>query len=237
MLLTHVEKMIKKRRELLAAYVTIGKRSWRRVYPESFFMSNDYTNNRELEYIQLIYQIFISAIDSHRKTLIEDEINLMYMDIENKTALGNFSEVVLTAIQGRLDLKKQVIGQIKTQAEDIESRFPEIAQSPLNIKFRLESTVYLVRLLAYGLFSNNDILLERVAEVFDIAKLQEATKPKDKKGLDESLRFLYKGLIQKNENGRQGSRHAAKQTLQMLKEWYPDNDYVLTCIDKIGQYL
>lgn len=221
----------------MAAYASLGNRLWRRVLPESFFLSNEFAGSQELEYIRSIYQIFISVIDSHRKALIEDEINLMYMDIENKSALGKFSEAVLTAVQGRLDLKRPFIDQIKTQADSIESRFPDMAKSPLNIKFRLESTVYLVRLLAYGLFSTNDIVLERVAEVFDIARLQEATKPRDKKGLDETLRFLYKGLIQKNERGRQGSRHAAKQTLLKLKDWYPENDYVLFCIDKIWHYL
>lgn len=237
MLSSHVEKMIKKRRELLAAYVTKDRVTWRRAHPESFYLFNDFVDPQELEFIKSIYDVFIAIIDAYRKRLIEDEINLMYMDMENKAALGKFSEAALSAIQGRLDLKKQKIDDIKALLIGIEMKFPNIIQSPPNIKFRLESTVYLVRLLAYGLFSNNDIVLERVSEVFDVAKLQEATKPKDRIELDETLKFLYKGLIQKNDSGRQGNRQAAKQTLLTMEKWYPNNEYVLNCIEKIRQYL
>lgn len=236
-MLSPSEKMIKKRRELLAAYVLTDTNSWHRIYPETFYEPDSFVNDQELKYIGSIYNIFLAAIDGHRQTLIEDEINLMYMEIESRSALGKFSEKVLSAIRGRLDLKKQTLQDIEALAMDVESKFPELTKKSLHIRFRLESTVYLVRLLAYGLFNDNDIVLERVAEVFDVAKLQSATKPKDKKNMDNTLRFLYRGLIQKNERGRQGSRHAAKQTLATLREWYPDNEYVIMCIEKIGKYV
>lgn len=229
--------MIKKRRELLAVYVPTDKGLWRRAYPEIFYEVNSFVNIQELEYINLIYDIFLAVIDGYRRPIIEDEINLIYMEIERMAALGKFSEEVLSAIQGRFRLRKQAIQKIGDLAVDIESKFPDLAQMPPNIRFRLESTIYIVRLLAYGLFSENEVVLERVAEVFDVARLQDATRPKDRKDLDETLRFLYRGLIQKQEKGRQGSRHAARQTLATLREWYPDNEYVLTCIDKIERYV
>jgi hypothetical protein len=120
---------------------------------------------------------------------------------------------------------------------DIESRLPALAQRPPDIRLRLESTIYMVRLLAYGLFSSNDIVLERVAEVFDVARLQAATKPKDRRNMDSTLKFLYRGLIQRNERGRQGSKHAAKQALATLREWYEDNEYVTMCIEKVERYV
>jgi len=237
MLLSRSERMIKKRRELLAAYISIGPGSWRRVYPEIFYTSGSFVNAQELGYMDRIYEVFRAVIDGYRKTLIEDEINLMYMDIESTAAFGRFSEGVLMAIRGRLDLKKQAIRKIEALAAEIELDFPDLAKAPPHIRFRLESTVYLVRLLAYGLFSNNDIVLERVAEVFDVAKLQAATRPKDRRDMDSTLRFLYRGLIRRNERGRQGSRHAARQTLARLREWYPDNEYVIMCIEEIEKYV
>jgi len=237
MILSRSERMIKKRRELLAAYISIAPGSWRRVYPEIFYTSGSLISAQELGYMDRIYEVFRAVIDGYRRMLIEDEINLMYMEIESRAALGKFSEGVLSAIQGRLDLKKQVIQRIETLAAEIELDFPDLVQAPPHIRFRLESTVYLVRLLAYGLFSDNDIVLERVAEVFDVAKLQDATKPKDRQDMDETLKFLYRGLIRRNERGRQGSRHAAKQTLAAMREWYPDNEYVIMCIDEIGKYM
>ena len=229
--------MIKKRRELLAAYAPTGPDLWHRVYPETFYVPDGFVSARELEYIGHIYNIFRAVINGHRKTLIEDEINLMYMEMERRAVLGKFSEEVLSAIQRRLDLRKQAIQKIEALAVDIESRFPDLAQAPPNIRFRLESTVYLVRLLAYGLFSDNDIVLERVAEVFDVDKLQAATEPKDRRNMDSTLKFLYRGLIQKNERGRQGNKHAARQTMATLRKWYPDNEYVIMCIEKIGKYV
>jgi hypothetical protein len=229
--------MIKRRRELMAVYVPTGPGSWRRVYPETFYAPDSFVSIQELEYISFIYDIFRAVIDGHRRMLIEDELNLMYMEIESRAASGKFSEELLSAIQRRLDLKEQAIQKIEALAVDAESKLPDLAQTPPHIRFRLESTIYLVRLLAYGLFSDNYIVLERVAEVFDAAKLQAATKPKDKQGMDATLKFLYRGLIQKNERGRQGSRHAARQTLATLREWYPDNEYVIMCIEKIGKYM
>lgn len=237
MLSLKIEKMVKRRREILAVYMATDKGLWRRIYPETFYPADGLINIRDLEYVDLIYQILLTVIDGHRQTLIEDELNLMYMDMENKAIPGNFSEGALSAIQGRLDLKKQTIEEIRRLSAKVESSLADLVQKPPNIRLRLESTVYLVRLLAYGLFSDNDIVLDRVAEVFDVARLQAATRPKDKHNLDETLKFLYKGLIQKNERGRQGSRHAARQTLAMLREWYPDNEYVIMCIDKIGKYI
>jgi len=236
-MLSRTEKTVKRRRELLAAYVPTDKFMWRRIYPESYYALDSFTGERELEYIEHIYEIFQVAIDGYRKTLIEDEINLMYMEIERKAVLGKFSEEVLTAITGRLKLKKQTLQRIEFLALDVESKFPNIAQSPPDVRFRLESTIYLVRLLAYGLFSDNDIVLDRVAEVFDVNKLQNATKPRDRRNMDSALKFLYRGLIQKNERGRQGNRHAAKQTLTTMREWYLNNEYVSACLDKIEMYV
>ncbi len=236
-MLSRSERMVKKRRELIAAYVPTDTRLWRRVHPETFYTDNSFVGEQELEYINLIYEILRMAIDGQRRMLIEDEINLMYMEIERKSTLGKFSEEVLSAIQGRLKLKKQTLQNIEFLALDIESKFPELAKSPPDVRFRLESTVYLVRLLAYGLYSDNDIVLERVAEVFDVDKLQAATRPKDRRNMDSTLKFLYRGLIQKNERGRQGSKHAAKQTLGTMRGWYSDNEYVMMCIDEIDKYV
>jgi hypothetical protein len=236
-MLSRSQRMIKRRRELLAVYVPTDSNLWRRAYPETFYPHDNPISVQELEYIDNIYGIFMAIIDGYRKTLIEDEINLMYIEIEMRASLGKFSEEVLSAVRGRLGLKKQVLQRIESLAKDVESELPEFAQKPPQVKFRLESTVYLVRLLAYGLFSDNDIVLDRVAEVFDIAKLQAATKPRDRREMDETLKFLYRGLIQKNERGRQGNRHAARQTLDTMREWFPDNEYVIMCIEKIGKYV
>jgi hypothetical protein len=229
--------MIKKQRELLAAYVPTEKFLWRRIYPETFYEAGSLVDDAEMRYIQLIYEIFITAIDGSRGRIIEDEINLIYMDIENRVALGKFSQEVIAAIKNRLKIKKQSVNEIEKLALEIESGSPDFAKSPPNIKFRFESTVYMVRLLAYGLFSDNDIVLDRVAEVFDVEKLQSATRPKDRDDMDKTLAFLYRGLIQKNERGRQGSKHAARETLDTLKDWYQDNEYVLMCIDKLEKYV
>ncbi|MBD3182508.1 hypothetical protein GF312_09465 [Candidatus Poribacteria bacterium] len=230
-------KAIKKRRELLAVYVPIDSGALRRVYPETFYEPDKFISSEELEYIDNIYEILKSIIEGHRGNLVEDEINLMYTEIKTRANLGKFSEELISAVQSRLNLKKKVIQDIEKQAADMESRFPDFAKEPPDIKFRLDNTVYLIRLLAYGLFSNNDIVLERVSEVFDVKKLQNATKPKDKKDMDKTLQFLYRGLIQKNKRGRQGSRHAARQTLTTLREWYPDNEYVIMCMDKLSKYI
>ena len=221
----------------MAAYVPIGSGLWRRVYPETFYATDSFISPRKLEYIDHVYKIFRAVIDGQRRSIIEDEINLMYMEIERRAASGEFSEDVLSVVQRRLDLKKQAIQNIEALALDVESKFPVLAQTPPHIRFRMESTVYLVRLLAYGLFADNDIVLERVSEVFDVAKLQTTTKPRERRQMDSTLKFLYRGLIQKNERGRQGSRHAAKHTLTALKKWYPDNEYVIMCIEKIGKYM
>ena len=236
-MLSRSERMIKKRRELIAAYVQADTNLWRRVYPEKFYLGSKFLKNQELEYISRIYEIIRTIVDGHRGTIIEDEINLMYMEIERRATLGKFSEEVLTAVQGRLSLRKRTLQEIESLALGIESELPELAKSPLDIRFRMESTVYLVRLLAYGLFSDNDIVLERVAEVFDVDELQSATRPKDRRDMDKALKFLYRGLIQKNEGGRQGSRHAARQTLTTMREWYSDNQYVVMCIDNLGKYV
>ncbi len=229
--------MIRRRRELMVAYVLKDPVSWRRVYPETFYTNGSFVNAHELEFIDKIYEIFRTVINGHRKTLIEDEINLMYMEIESRAALGKFSEEVVLAIQGRLDLKKQVIQRIEALGRDVESKLPDVAHTLPRIRFRLESTVYLVRLMSYGLFSDRDIVLERVAEVFDISKLQAAVKPRDRRNMDGALKFLYRGLIQKNERGQQGNRHAARQALGILREWFSDNEYIITCIEKIGRYM
>ena len=236
-MLSRTERMIRKRRELIAAYVPTDTHLWRRVYPETFYADDSFVGKQESEYIGLIYEILQVAIDGQRRMLIEDEINLMYMEVERRAALGKFSEEVLSAIQRRLRLKKQTLQDIESLALDIESKLPDLAKSPPDIRFRLESTVYLVRLLAYGLFSDNDIVLERVAEVFDVDKLQAATRPRDRRDMDGTLKFLYRGLIQKNERGRQGNRHAARQTLSTMREWYSDNEYVVMCMDKIAKYV
>jgi len=231
-----LQKNIKDRREVLASYILIRHNSWRRIYPETFYELNSFIDDRELKYIGLIYEIFQVAIDGCKRTLIEDEINLIYAEIESRLASEGLSEVVIPAIQERLDLKKRTLQEIEDLSIKAESLLLNLAQTAPHIRFRLESTTYLVRLLAYGLFSDNKIIFDRIAEVFDVGKLQSATKPKDKHSMDDALKFLYKGLIQKNESGRQGSRHAARQTLAMLKEWYHDNEYVISCIDKIGRY-
>lgn len=236
-MLSRSDKMIKRRRELLAVYVPTNPIVLRRIYPETFYRPDSFVNAQQLAYIDRIYEVFRTAINGARKTLIEDEINLTYMEVETRAALGKFSQELLPAIQRRLSLKNKVVEEVKALAVDIESNFPELAKVPLNIKFRLESTVYLVRLLAYGLFSDNDIVLERVAEVFDVNSLQAATKPRDKRDMDKTLQFLYRGLIQKNERGRQGNKHAARQTLSTLREWYPDNEYVIMCIEKLAKYM
>lgn len=237
MMLSRSERMTKRRREVLAVYVPTDPRSWRRIYPETFYAPDSFVSAAELEYIGRVYEIFQVAIDGHRRRIIQDEMNLMYMEIESRAAFGKFSEEVLSAIKGRLRLKKRMLQRIEDLAVDIESKLPALAKTPPDIRLQLESTVYMVRLLAYGLFSNNDIVLERVAEVFDVAKLQAATKPRDRRNMDSTLKFLYRGLIQRNERGRQGSRHAARQALATLREWYADNEYVITCIDKMGKYV
>ena len=237
MMQSRSERNIKKRRELLAAYVPTDSGLWRRAHPETFYEPDSLVDHRKLEFISAMYDIFRAAIDGHRRTLIEDEINLMYMDIEIRVASGRFSEEILTVIQQRLRLKKPAIQKIQVVALDIESRLPDLSQNPPNLRFRFENTVYLVRVLAYGLFSGNDIILERVAEVFDVAKLQAATTPRARESMDNALKFLYKGLIQRNDRGRQGSRHAARQALGSLREWFSDNEYVAMCIDGIGKYV
>jgi hypothetical protein len=229
--------MIRRRRELIAAYVPVNIPLWRRVYPDTFYLDNGLVEEQELEYIGVVYEILRTIVDGHRRTLIEDEINLMYMEIERRAILGKFSDVVLAAIQGRLSLKKQTLQRIEFLALDVESKLPDLAKSPPDVRFRLENTIYLVRLLAYGLFSDNDIVLERVSEVFDVEKLQAATRPKDRRNMDSTLKFLYRGLIQRNERGRQGNKHAARQTLATLREWYSDNEYVMMCMDKIEKYV
>jgi len=236
-MLSRSERMIKRRRELIAVYVPGDTKLWRRVYPEIFYMDSSFPGDQELEYISRVYRIIQTVVDGYRRTIIEDEINLMYMEIERRATLGKFSEEVLAAVQGRLRLKKRTLQEIESLALDIESELPELAKSPPDIRFRLENTVYLVRLLAYGLFSDNDIVLERVAEVFDVDKLQAATKPKDRLNMDNALKFLYRGLIQKNDGGRQGNRHAARQTLTTMRGWYSDNPYVAMCIDSLGKYV
>lgn len=237
MRLSRSEKMLKKRREVLSAYTMVDTDSWRRVYPESFYASDGFVNPRQLEYIGLIYDIFLATIDGSKEMIIEDEINLIYMEIESKLNSEKFSENVISAIQDRLDLKKKYLQEIKELAEKAELKLSDLKHDPPHIRFRLESTTYLVRLLAYGLYTDSSIVFDRVAEVFNTKKLRFATETKDKKSMDNALKFLYRGLIQKNESGRQGSRRAAKQALNKLSEWYHDNEYVMSCIEKIGKYV
>jgi hypothetical protein len=229
-------RIIKNKRELLALYLSIEGNTWRRLYPESFYSSDGVISKDETKYSGLIYDIF-RIVASSKKELIEDELNLIYMDIEYKARYDSISTAIVSAIQERLELKKQFLTDINAIADEVEAMFPEKPSAFLPLRFRLESTTYLVRLLAYGLFSDNNIMFDRIAEVFDMEKLQSATKPEDKHDLDNTLKFLYKGLIQKTDGGRQGSRHAAKQTLGKLKEWYPNNEYVNGCIDTIGKYV
>lgn len=237
MKLANLEKNIKKKREVLSAYVLGRSSSWRRIYPETFYLSDSFVGKEELDFIGLIYEIFQIVIAEHKKTIIEDEINLIYAEIENKAHSNNLAEVLVSAISERFDLKKATLNEIKEIAISAKSVFEKLAKPLPHIRFRLESTTYLVRLLAYGLFTDNDIVFDRVAEVFDVEKLKSATKSKDKQSLDNALKFLYKGLIQKNESGRQGSRRAARQTIEMLRQWYSENEYVLECLNKVEKYV
>ncbi len=237
MKLTNLEKNIKKKREVLSAYVLGRLSSWRRIYPETFYRSDSFVSKEELDFIGLIYEIFQIIIAEYKKTIIEDEINLIYAEIDNKTHSKSISEVLVSAIKERFDLKKPTLNEIQEIADDVETAFKKLSKPLSHIRFRLESTTYLVRLLAYGLFTDNDIVFDRVAEVFDVEKLKSATEPKDKQSLDNTLKFLYKGLIQKNESGRQGSRRAARQTIDLLRQWYLENEYVLECLDKIEKYV
>ena len=115
-MLSRSEKMIKKRRELLAAYIPTGPGLWRRIYPETFYAPDGLAGIRELEYISLIYDVFRAIINGQRRAIIEDEVNLMYMEIEIRAALGKFPEEVLAAIQRRLDLRKDAIQEIEALA-------------------------------------------------------------------------------------------------------------------------
>ncbi len=232
-----LEKFIKKSRELLALYVPIGNFRWRRLFPESFYESNGFLKKDETEFVSLVYEIFLLVLSGSKKNLIEDELNLIYMDIEYKSKSERLSDAILSAIEERIVLKKQYLTEIELLAKETESVFSDDSPIILPIKFRLESTTYLVRLLAYGLFTDNNMMFDRISEVFDMNRLQSATKPEDKHGMDETLKFLYKGLIQKNDRGRQGSRRAAHETLKVLKEWYPDSGYVRWCIDHIEKYV
>lgn len=232
-----IQKLIKNKRELLALYVSTQGNAWRRLYPESFYQPDGFISKDETKYAGLMYDIFQIVIAGSKKELIEDELNLIYMDIEYKARYDSISTAIESAIQERLELKKQFLSDAKIIAGEVEAMFPQKPSSFIPLRFRLESTTYLVRLLAYGLFSDNNIMFDRIAEVFDMEKLQSATKPEDKHDLDNTLKFLYKGLIQKTDGGRQGSRHAAKQTLGKLKEWYPNNEYVNWCIDTIEKYV
>lgn len=232
-----LEKTIKNKRELFALYIPVDNLNWRRLYPESFYQSDGFLGSNESKYVKIIYEIFLLVIAGSKKELIEDELNLIYMDIEYKSKSENLSKAILSAIQERLELKKQQLSEIEILAKEAESLFPDNSPVIFPVKFRLESTTYIVRLLAYGLFSDNNMMFDRIAEVFDLDKLQSATKPEDKQDLDNALRFLYKGLIQKTDSGRQGSRRAAQQTLKLLREWYPKNDYVNWCIDQIEKYV
>lgn len=232
-----LEKSIKSKREIFALYVPIKENQWRRIYPESFYQSNVFLSPEIMKYLALIYEIFLIIIAGSKKELIEDELNLIYMDIEYKSKSEKLSDAILSAIQERLKLKGQYIEEIEILAKEAESIFPDNSPILQPIKFRLESTTYLVRLLAYGLFSDNNIMYDRISEIFNLDLLQSATKPEDKLSLDHALRFLYKGLIQKTDGGRQGSRHAAHQTLKLLREWYPNNSYIIWCIEHIERYV
>lgn len=237
MKLTNLEKNIKKKREVLSAYVLGSSTSWRRIYPETFYLEDSFVSKEELNFIGLIYEIFQVIISEHKKTIIEDEINLIYAEVENKTRSNSLSKGLVFAINERFDLKKPTLNEIEEIAVNAERILSELTKPLPHIRFRLESTTYLVRLLAYGLFTDNDIVFDRVAEVFDVEKLKSATKSKDKQSLDNALKFLYKGLIQKNESGRQGSRRAARQTIEMLRQWYSENAYIIECLNKIEKYV
>ncbi len=237
MKLANLEKNIKKKREVLSVYVLGKSSSWKRIYPETFYLSDSFVSKEELDFIGLIYEIFQIIIAENKKTIIEDEINLTYAEIENKTHSNRLSQVLVSAIEERFDLKKPIMDEIKEIAISAEGIFEKLAKPLPHIRFRLESTTYLVRLLAYGLFTDNDIVFDRVAEVFDVEKLKSATKSRDKQVLDNTLKFLYKGLIQKNERGRQGSRRAAKQTIELLRSWYSENEYILECLNKVEKYV
>jgi len=233
-----LEKRIKKKREILAVYKSSATSSiLRRIYPETFYASDNVVSPHEIDYIAFIYDIFQTIIVNHRKVIIEDEINLIYAEIESNIGSGKFPEIVISAIQERLDLKKQILHEIEELATKAERELSEFHYQPRHIVYRLESTTYLIRLLAYGLFTENDVVFERVAEVFDADELKFATKSKDKHSMDNALKFLYKGLIQRNESGRQGNIRAAKETLDTLRKWYSDNMYVISCIDKIEKYV
>lgn len=237
MKLANLEKNIKKKREVLSAYVLGVSNSWRRIYPETFYLEDSFVSREELNFIGLIHEIFQVIITEHKKTIIEDEINLIYAEVENKTRSNSLAGRLISAIAERFDLKKPILNEIEEIAINAEEIFKKLSKPLPLMRFRLESTTYLVRLLAYGLFTDNDIVFDRVAEVFDIERLKSATKSKDKQSLDNTLKFLYKGLIQKNESGRQGSRRAARQTIEMLRQWYSENSYILECLNKIEKYV
>jgi len=232
-----LEKSIKSKREIFALYIPINENRWRRIYPESFYQADGFLSPDIMKYLGLIYEIFLIIIAGSKKELIEDELNLLYMDIEYKSKSEKLSYAILSAIQERLKLKDQYTDELNILAKEAEALFPDNSPIMQPIRFRLESTTYLVRLLAYGLFSDNNIMYDRISEVFNLDLLQSATKPEDKHSLDNALRFLYKGLIQKTDGGRQGSRHAAHQTLKLLKEWYPNNSYINWCIEHIEKYV
>ena len=231
-----LQKLIKSKRELIALYIPIKENQWRRIYPESFYQSDGFLSLEDQKYAGLIFDIFELVVAGSKRELIEDELNLIYMDIEYKSRSESLSKAILSAILERLELKKQVYADLEKLATDVESMLPDKRLIP--IRFRLESTTYLVRLLAYGLFTDNNMMFDRIAEVFNLEKLQSATQNHDdKQNMDNTLKFLYKGLIQKNDRGRQGSRRAARQTLSLLKEWYPNNEYINWCINTIEKYV
>jgi hypothetical protein len=78
-----IQKLIKNKRELLALYLSIKGNTWRRLYPETFYSSDGVISKDETKYSGLIYDIFRIFAGS-KKELIEDELNLVYMDIEYK---------------------------------------------------------------------------------------------------------------------------------------------------------
>lgn len=233
-----LQKLIKSKRELIALYIPIKENQWRRIYPELFYQSNGFLSLEDQKYAGLIFDIFELVVAGSKREIIEDELNLIYMDIEYKYKSEKLSKAILSAIQERLELKKQVHADLEKLAIDVESMFSNKPSKIIPLRFRLESTTYLVRLLAYGLFTDNNMMFDRIAEVFDLEKLQFATQNhEDKQNMNNALKFLYKGLIQKNDKGRQGSRHAARQTLNLLKEWFPNNQYINWCINTIEKYV
>ncbi|MDQ1326833.1 MAG: hypothetical protein QG641_113, partial [Candidatus Poribacteria bacterium] len=120
-----LQKLIKSKRELIALYIPVKENQWRRIYPESFYQSNGFLSLEDQKYAGLIFDIFELVVAGSKRELIEDELNLIYMDIEYKYKSEKLSKAILSAIQERLELKKQVHADLEKLAIDVESMFSD----------------------------------------------------------------------------------------------------------------